>query len=127
MLFDGRYLPFRDNSFDFVLAIEVIEHMEKIDGQKLLDEAERVSGESVIVSTPFLGGRYWYSEKHHISKWTVRDLHKRGYTVRGVGFSFFGLFTTYRLAFALAPLAYYLPWMSYILLALKNKGKRSAT
>ena len=124
VLLDGRHLPFRDDSFDIVLAIEIIEHMEKIEGQKLLDEAERVSRERVIVSTPLLGARYWYSEKHHISKWTVGDLRRRGYTVRGVGFSFFGRFTTYRLAFALAPLAYYMPQMSYILLAWKNKNKR---
>ena len=124
VLLDGRHLPFRDDSFDIVLAIEVIEHMEKIEGQKLLDEAERVSRERVVVSTPLLGARYWYSEKHHISKWTVGDLRRRGYTVRGVGFSFFGRFTTYRLAFALAPLAYYMPQMSYILLAWKNKSKR---
>lgn len=124
VLLDGKHLPFRDDSFDIVLAIEIIEHMEKIEGQKLLDEAERVSRERVIVSTPLLGARYWYSEKHHISKWTVGDLRKKGYTVRGVGFSFFGRFTTYRLAFALAPLAYYMPQISYILLAWKNKSKR---
>jgi len=123
VLLDGRHLPFRDGSFDIVLAIEIIEHMGKIEGQKLLDEAERISRERVIVSTPLLGARYWYSEKHHISKWTVRDLRKRGYTVRGVGFSFFGRFTTYRLAFALAPLSYFIPWMSYILLAWKDLRK----
>jgi len=123
VLFDGRYLPFREKSFDYVLAFEVIEHMEKKDGMKLLDEAERVSKEKVIVSTPLLGARYWYSAKHHVSKWTVRDLRRKGYCVRGVGFSFFGLFTTHRLAFGLAPLAYYMPWMSYILLAFKDKRR----
>jgi ubiquinone/menaquinone biosynthesis C-methylase UbiE len=124
VLLDGRHLPFRDNSFDCVLAFEVIEHMKKEDGIKLLNEAERVAKEKVIVSTPLLGARYYYNEEHHISKWTVSDLHKRGYKVRGVGFSFFGRFTTYRLAFALAPLAYCIPWMSYILLAWKNLDKR---
>jgi len=51
VLLDGRHLPFRDDSFDIVLAIEVIEHMEKIEGQKLLDEAERVSRESYSVNS----------------------------------------------------------------------------
>ncbi|MEM2180850.1 MAG: class I SAM-dependent methyltransferase [Nitrososphaeria archaeon] len=125
LLFDGRYLPFRDASFDIVLALEVIEHMEKLEGYKLLNEAERVSKEKVIVSTPLLGARYWYSEKEHISRWTVSDLHSKGYIVRGIGFSFFGHFTTYRLAFALAPLAYYIPWMSYILLAWKNLRRKN--
>jgi ubiquinone/menaquinone biosynthesis C-methylase UbiE len=124
VLLDGSHLPFRNNSFDIVLAIEVIEHVEKMDGERLLDEVERLSTKKVIVSTPLLGARYWYSERHHISKWTVSDLRKRGYKVRGVGFSFFGRFTTYRLAFALAPLAYYIPWVSYILLAWKDLDKK---
>jgi SAM-dependent methyltransferase len=120
LLFDGRYLPFQDASFDLVLALEAIEHIGKAQGHKLLNEAERVAKEKIVVSTPLLGARYWYSEREHVSRWTVGDLHLRGYAVRGVGFSFFGRFTTHRLAFALAPLAYYVPWMSYILLAWKN-------
>jgi len=119
LLVDGKYLPFRDFSFDIVLVIEVIEHMDKTRGHELLDEAERVAREKVIVSTPLLGARYWYSKQHHTSRWTSRDLRKRGYTVRGVGFSFFGRYTTNRLAFALMPLAYYVPQISYILLAWK--------
>ena len=124
--FDATHIPFRNACFDIVLVIEVIEHMEKSGGQVILNEAERVAKEKIVVSTPLLGARYWYSEKHHVSRWTVGDLRKRGYTVRGVGFSFFGLFTTYRLTFALAPLAYYMPWIGYILLAWKNlpKGKK---
>lgn len=125
VMFDGRHLPFQDASFDYLLVLEAIEHMEKSDGDRLLDEVERVAREKIVLSTPLLGARYWYNEKEHVSRWTASDLRKRGYTVRGVGFSFFGRFTTYSLAFALAPLAYYMPWMSYILLAWKNfKGKR---
>jgi len=122
--FDARYLPFRDACFDLVLALEAIEHMEKSSGHRLLDEVERVVREKVVVSTPLLGARYWYSEEEHISRWTVGDLRKRGYAVRGVGFSFFGLFTTYHLAFVLAPLAYYIPQMSYILLEWKDLKRK---
>ena len=83
--------------------------------------------EKIVVSTPVRGARYWYSEKEHVSRWTVNDLRKRGYAVRGVGLSFLGLFKTQRLAFALAPLGYYMPWRSYILLAWKNlKGISSS-
>ncbi|RLE41358.1 hypothetical protein DRJ19_06070 [Candidatus Woesearchaeota archaeon] len=118
IVFDARFLPFRDSCFDIVLVMEVIEHMGKRDGFKVLAEAERV-----IVSTPLLGARYWYSEEHHPSRWTVNDLRKKGYIVRGVGFSFFGRFTTQSLAFALAPLAFYIPQISYILLAWKDLRK----
>jgi ubiquinone/menaquinone biosynthesis C-methylase UbiE len=65
--FDGRYLPFQAASFDMVLALEVIEHMEKAEGHKLLNEAKRVCREKVVVSTPLLGARYWYNEKSHVS------------------------------------------------------------
>lgn len=123
VMFDGRHLPFRDESFDVVLASEVLEHMKKSDGYCLLSEAERVARQKVVASTPLLGARYWYGEKHHMSKWGVGDLRKKGYTVRGVGFSFFGLFTSHRFAFALAPFAYYIPWMSYILLAWKKRPR----
>jgi ubiquinone/menaquinone biosynthesis C-methylase UbiE len=124
ILLEGGHLPFRDGSFDVVLAFEVLEHLKKSQGYKLLNEAERVAREKVVVSTPLLGARHWYSEKHHPSRWTVGDLRKEGFTVRGVGFSFLGRFTTYRLAFALAPIAYYLPWMSYILLAWKTFNRK---
>ena len=49
---DMRYLPFRDGSFDIVLAIEVIEHLEKIDGIKFLTELDRVCKKKLIISTP---------------------------------------------------------------------------
>jgi ubiquinone/menaquinone biosynthesis C-methylase UbiE len=122
ILFDGRRLPFKDASFDIVMAFETIEHMEKSEGHKLLDEAERVAKEKVIISTPLLGAKYWYTG--HVSRWVPKDLRRRGYTVRGVGFSFFGRYTTFRLAFALMPLAYYIPWMSYIMLAWKDQEKK---
>ena len=35
------------NSFDYALAFEVIEHMKKQDGMKLLDEAERIARKKV--------------------------------------------------------------------------------
>lgn len=124
VLCDGRLLPFRDNSFDIAFALEVIEHMSKHEGYKLLKEIERIAREKVIVSTPLRGARYWYSNMEHVSRWTVSDLCKRGYMVRGIGFSFLGFFTTLRLTFALAPLAYYIPWVSYILLAWKNLRRK---
>ena len=49
---DYSDIPFPDNSFDVVTAMEILEHIE--DPEKLLSEAKRVcrSGGSVIVTTP---------------------------------------------------------------------------
>ncbi|MMZ50430.1 putative S-adenosylmethionine-dependent methyltransferase [compost metagenome] len=43
-------LPFRDNSFDLVIACEVFEHLE--DPLKALDEIMRVSRKYILVSVP---------------------------------------------------------------------------
>ena len=42
ILGDVRFLPFKDKSFDAVICMEVLEHLEKEDGEKLLLELERV-------------------------------------------------------------------------------------
>lgn len=51
---DCRSLPFPDGSFDMVVASEIIEHLTKEDGEKLLTEAKRVlqPGGKLIISTP---------------------------------------------------------------------------
>jgi len=125
LFFDARYVPFRDKTFDTVLCLEVIEHLEKKAADLLFADSERVAKEKVVISTPLLGANYWYKDDYHISKWTPGDLSKRGYTVRGVGFSLFGRWTTEKLVFGLAPLAYYFPWLSYIMLATKKVEKKS--
>jgi len=42
VLADASRLPFRDKSFDIILACEVIEHMPKSRGWSFLKELERV-------------------------------------------------------------------------------------
>jgi len=43
VLCDARFLPFRDKTFDIVLVAEVLEHLPKKDGIKVLMEAERLA------------------------------------------------------------------------------------
>ena len=45
-------LPFKDKSIDFILCIEVIEHLKKKEGIALLREIDRVCKGRAIVSTP---------------------------------------------------------------------------
>lgn len=50
---DIRKMPFADNSFDVVLACEILEHIPFEDFQIALSELKRVSAGTVIVSVPF--------------------------------------------------------------------------
>lgn len=48
---DATNLPFEDNSFDEVIALEVIEHIP--DWKKAFDELIRVSNQQVIITIPY--------------------------------------------------------------------------
>lgn len=55
---DARLLPFRDQVFDIVVAVELLEHLDKKDGIFMVSEMERVSRRAVIFSTPKL----WFEQ-----------------------------------------------------------------
>lgn len=77
---DATDLPFEDDRFDLVLAIEVLEHMPE--PEKALAELARVGRGSAILSVPFeplwrignmVRGRYlsdWGNTPDHIQHWT---------------------------------------------------------
>jgi len=116
-------IPYDDKSFDLVLCLEVIEHLEKKEGLKLLDELTRV-GKRVIVSTPgvysqqpmFDGNPYQVHKSHY----SVRELEKKGFEVYGVGsLQFAGKMIPY-LSLVFGALTYLLPGLSDNLLAKKS-------
>jgi len=83
-------LPFKNHEFEVATCIEVVEHLHKEYGEKLLDELQRIA-DTIIVSTP---SHYFKQPKHHVdrnpfqthvSKWAISDFRKRGYEVIGVG------------------------------------------
>ncbi len=80
-----KLLP--DKSVDSVYALDVIEHLKKEDGLKLLKEAERVARQQILIYTPLgfypqsykeqnkadrwgMGGGYWQT---HRSGWHPED------------------------------------------------------
>ncbi|MBI3192856.1 MAG: class I SAM-dependent methyltransferase [Ignavibacteriae bacterium] len=78
----------QDKSYEMVTCFEVIEHLTKEDGKKLIKEMERV-GKTVFISTPVK-----YFEQHefdsnpyqrHRSLWTPKEFRQVGYKVRGFG------------------------------------------
>lgn len=78
----------KDNSFDCVLALDLIEHLNKIDGLRLIREMERIAKKKVIICTPngFL--------KQEIFDGNVRQAHLSGYNVkelRNMGYKIFGI------------------------------------
>ena len=94
MMYDKLFLcnaltmPIPDKSIDYSVATHVIEHTEKEDGYRLIDELERVTSGRVIISTP-----NGYTESgpldendynNHRSAWRPRDFQNRGYTARVV-------------------------------------------
>ncbi|MGH9988132.1 MAG: class I SAM-dependent methyltransferase, partial [Nitrososphaeraceae archaeon] len=86
------YLPFRDKSFDTVLASEVIEHMPEDEGYQLLSEIERLARMTTIVTTPNILRKRdgletpegFNQYEQHITHWPIRKLRARKYRVRGV-------------------------------------------
>jgi predicted TPR repeat methyltransferase len=79
---------FKPRSFDCVLAADLIEHLTKEDGLKLMAEMEKIAKSKVILFTPngFLPqGEYdnnpW---QIHRSGWTVKEMEARGYKVIGI-------------------------------------------
>ena len=82
-------LPIRNRIFDYVLAAEIIEHLPKLDGEKMILELERVCLQKIILTTP-----NGYLRQHldniprseiHRSSWSAKEFRKRGYKVRGIG------------------------------------------
>lgn len=79
-------MPFPDNHFDIVLACEIIEHLERDDGFRMLLEIERVCRNLLIVTTPwgFLGQDEYDGNKYqvHLSFWHPFDFKVRGFKVK---------------------------------------------
>lgn len=78
---------FKPDSFDCVIALDVIEHLTKEEGYKLLDMMEKIARKKVIIYTPngFIpqgadDGNLW---QIHKSGWSTEDMKKRGYKVIG--------------------------------------------
>jgi hypothetical protein len=79
---------FTARSFECVLATEVIEHLTRPEGRRLLDVMERLSSNRVVLTTPngFLSqGEYDGNPGQvHKSGWTADEMVQRGYTVIGL-------------------------------------------
>lgn len=76
---------FGDRRFDACVALDLIEHLPKDDGWRLLDDMEHLARRRVVVFTPsgFLPQQGHGDLQEHLSGWTADDLRSRGYRVIG--------------------------------------------
>jgi hypothetical protein len=80
---DVRKLPFKKNSFDVVICLQVLEHQKKKDAIKMLKKMEQIAKKQVIVATP-IGEMYHPAVddnilQMHQSEFTEKDFKKYGY------------------------------------------------
>ena len=79
---------FNERSFDYVIASDLIEHLTKADGEKLISMMEKIARKRVIIFTPngFLEQREYDGNKYqvHLSGWEVDEMRKKGYNVTGI-------------------------------------------
>jgi len=86
---DVRKLPFKSDSFDCAVSIDVLEHLNKEDGLEMIKEMKRVAKRKIILTTPngFLptyAGPKDNPEERHLSGWTYDELKKLGFKVCGL-------------------------------------------
>lgn len=121
-------IPFKNKSINLVICTEVIEHLTKKDGLKLLDEIDRVCKGRVILTTPniFFKTMPGDPDDKHLSLWTIKDFKMRGYKVYGVGLKMPLLWGDKFLKFKQAlyyfftPISFIFPWLSGSLIAVKD-------
>lgn len=126
-------IPFKNKTADFLLCTEVIEHLTKKDGHKLLTEIDRVCRGRAIVSTPNVFYQNPPGEKGdvHRSLWTTADFKKHGYKVYGLGLKTSLLVTDpylrlkQALYYLFTPLSYFIPQLGGFIIAVKDYGQNS--
>ncbi len=78
---------FKEKSFDAVICLDLIEHLGKDDGVKLVKDAERLAKKKVIIFTTngFLSQIGDGEDlETHLSGWTTKDFRNKGYQVYGL-------------------------------------------
>lgn len=78
---------FEPGEFDSCVALDVIEHLTKEDGDRFLGDIERIAARKVVIFTPNGFLSQLSSETHlqeHRSGWTPDEMRDRGYRVLGV-------------------------------------------
>lgn len=85
VLQDIRKLDFPDKSFDVVMALQVLEHLEKKEAWKLVAKMEKIAKRQVILATPIGYMHHPHTDNNphqeHKSAFQPEDFEKKGYKV----------------------------------------------
>ncbi|HTX60350.1 MAG TPA: class I SAM-dependent methyltransferase [Verrucomicrobiae bacterium] len=85
---DLRDFTYPEKSVDACVLLDVIEHLTKEDGWRLVDRLERIARKRVIVATPngFLPQPPSADNpfQEHISGWETHELREQGYRIYGL-------------------------------------------
>lgn len=137
---NALHLPFRDRAFEAGVALDVIEHLRKRDGLTLVKELKRVCTKRIVIMTPNGFLRQDGDENPaqlHLSGWGTREFEEMGFDVTGVR----GLKPLRRghadpivrplplgllACAATEPVGFFLPRLSFQLLAVWNNSEPSA-
>ncbi len=130
------------SKYDIVFFSQVIEHVSRSQGEKILDELESLANKRIIVGTPrgFMEQPHEFLDDNphqfHKSGWTIRDFTSRGYRVYGVGFwpiwshhgfgrnaNPFQLLISNIISYLMSPLVYFFPILGSGVLAIKDKKR----
>jgi SAM-dependent methyltransferase len=140
VLCDVCYLPFKEKSFDVALCFEVIDHLSKGQGVKLLKELEQVISSQILLSAhvgfhPIVEGIDHNPLQVHKSGWTPQEFICLGFIVRGQGFryvyrsaagasiSMSRKLLSYAISYLLAPLIYFTPNLAAHMVCIKYMPK----
>lgn len=88
VLAEINHLCFRPESFEAVLALDVLEHLKKADGYRLIENMEKIARYAIVVFTPngFVHQLEYDRNPYqiHLSGWTAIELRRIGFQVNGI-------------------------------------------
>lgn len=134
LLADCLKVNFKPETFDVVLALDLIEHLDKDEGRYLIDRMKQWARKKVIISVP-----NGYTKGHladgnpfqkHRSGWSPAELQALGFCVKGIGVKLPNYASTQILLFYLMRygtyplrlLTYYYPQLAYDLVSIWRKS-----
>lgn len=132
----------KKTKYDVVFFSQVIEHVTRSQGEKILDEIEKLAKKRIVIGTPrgFMEQPHEFLENSpyqvHKSGWSIEDFTSRGYRVFGIGFwpiwshnglgrnaNFSTMVLSNIISYLMAPFVYFFPELGAGIIAIKDKKK----